>query len=766
MIDDGFEDDIPWGLDKTEIEAKIPGGVRWSSDGEGQVRCPFHDDKNPSCSININKEVFHCHACGQKGKLSKLLERCGYPSRDSGNQQREEYDYQDAAGALLYQAVRYYKDGEKKFSCQKPNGSGGWIKNIKGVSIVPYNLPAVQKAIREGENIFIVEGEKDADRLGRMGYVATCNHGGAEKWRKAHADRLVGAKVVISGDYDEPGQRHVEQVRASLQGVAESVKILDLGYPIAEKHGQDISNWLDGHGQDEFKELIEKEQELKKSKTIPIIESEKPVKDYGHASVLSEYFIDRFRWAPYRGKWREWVDTVWEFVEENRVAKIASDTLRAIYATQLISSGDKDDINSLIKLIRETCIYARIMGALSFLKGWDGILTRTEEWDREPWLLNVQNGVVNLKSMKLEEHSPKRLLTKIASCEYQPEAESELWNAHIELFLPNGNIRREAQRNLGLALIGTGIDEILPIWYGAGQNGKSTTALMLRKVLGDYIAEAAPGLLLQTKYERHPTEIAELDGKRLVFSSEIGRGKKLDEELVKRLTGGDVKRGRFMRQDFFDIEQSFTIFLICNHHPSISGVDDAMWRRPRLIPWTYKIPDESRLPQNYVIERLDEETPAILKWIIDGLADWQKEPSWVAPEVRAATDAYRAEQDRLSGFMGECIDVNPHYTELVKTIYNIYVQWCNDMGEESLGKTAFGNRLKEQGFYNKKDGSKENAYAWFGLRLKSAFRTLSDVSPVPPLENEVILGEHENTSDNVRRFEQKRLDNKNILEDP
>lgn len=479
-----------------------------------------------------------------------------------------------------------------------------------------------------------------------------------------------------------------------------------------------------------------------------------PVKDYGHAVVLARHFTDRFRWAPHRGSWMGWTGRVWRPEEDEYVAKISADTLRGEYATQLVDSGDKESIGRLTALIKETCIYARITGTLSFLKGWDGIQTRMEQWDREPWLLNVQNGVINLRSMQLEAHSPKRLLTKIASCEYHPGTKSTLWNAHIELCLPNKNVRREVQRNLGLSLVGTGVDEILPVWIGKGGNLKTTTALATRRVLGDYVAEAAPGLLLLTKYERHPTEIAELDGKRLVFSSEIGQGKRLDEELVKRLTGGDVKRGRFMRQDFFDIEQSFTIFLICNHHPSISGTDDAIWRRIRLIPWTFQISDESRLPQNEVIETLTKEAPAILQWLLDGLADWRMHREWIAPEVRAATDAYRAEQDRLSGFMTECLEIKSHYTATVKEVYLIYSAWCQKEDEEPLGKRALGNRLREQGFHNKKAGN-EGVHTWFGFRVKSDVKsnllTFADLSPIPPLRDEQILDKHESMSANVSK---------------
>ena len=445
-----------------------------------------------------------------------------------------------------------------------------------------------------------------------------------------------------------------------------------------------------------------------------------------------------------------WSGQVWKPVEEEWVAKQAADTLRAEYASQLTITKDKDTIAGLLALIRETCIFARIVAALSFLKGWDGILTRTDEWDTDPWLLNVANGTLDLRTGQLGPHDPDRLLTKLAPVDFKPEETGSAWRAHLDRFLPNESVRRQVQRDLGMSLVGTTIEEMLPIWYGDGANGKSTTARVLRRILGDYVNEAVPNLLIQTKFERHPTEIADLAGARLVFSSEVGQGKQMDEELVKRLTGGDVKKGRYMRQDFFDIEQTFTIFLIVNHHPGITGTDHAIWRRVRLIPWTVQIREADRLPQEEIINRLAEEGSSVLGWLVAGLADWQKDRGWIASEVKAATAAYRAEQDRLGAFLGEACEEAPHYTVLVGDLYEVYVKWCAEIGEDALGKTAFGNRLKERGKTTKRTA--QGARRWFGLRLNRAKThpvTLGDASTVSPLEKELAPDKHVNKSPKV-----------------
>ena len=375
------------------------------------------------------------------------------------------------------------------------------------------------------------------------------------------------------------------------------------------------------------------------------------VKDYGHAAVLATLFQGRYRWATHRGSWMQYTGTVWRPVPEEQVAKDASDALRQHYSAALAVATDKATIQDLSKKAVETCIYARITGALAFLRGWPGFLTLPDQWDADPWLLNIGNGTLDLRTGTLRPHSPDDLLTKLAPVSYDPQAAGGYWQAHLDRFLPNPNVRRQVQRDLGLALVGATLEEALSVWYGIGRNGKTTTAKTLLKVLGDYSDRAAPNLLIQSKHERHPTELADLAGLRLVFSIEVDQGKHLAEALVKDLTGGDRKKGRFMRQDFFSFEQTFSITLIVNHKPIITGTDVGIWRRIRLIPWEYRITDAERRPQDEVVAELTSEGPAILNWLLAGLRDWQSSYYWVAPEVQVATDAYRAEMDVLGDFI-------------------------------------------------------------------------------------------------------------------
>jgi putative DNA primase/helicase len=460
------------------------------------------------------------------------------------------------------------------------------------------------------------------------------------------------------------------------------------------------------------------------------------VRDYAQAGTLALLFKDRYRWAAHRGTWMAWTGGVWQPVTEQQTATEAAEALRSEYARLLAGCTDKDEVRRLTVLVNESCMYARVQGALSFLKGWEGFHTDPEQWDADAWALNVRNGVLDLRTGELRPHSPHDLCTKQAPVDLDPAAHSDPWQAHLDQWLPNANIRRQVQRDLGVALVGGTLEEFLPIWYGTGANGKSTTARVLQGTLGDYAKKAAPRLLVRTKHERHPTEIADLCGARLALSVETDEGKGLAEGLVKDLTGGDRKKARFMRGDFFEFGQTFTIVLLVNHKPVITGTDEGIWRRVRLVPWAEAIPKAEERPQDEVVAELVAEGSAVLNWLLAGLRDWQQEHHWMAEEVRAATATYRAEQDILSGFLGDRCDLGPRFTEGVAETYDSYVAWCQDAGEEPVGKLRFGDLLRQRGITQRPKGHGGTRH-WVGMHLRRRVVTNGDrLSVIPHARDE------------------------------
>jgi len=413
----------------------------------------------------------------------------------------------------------------------------------------------------------------------------------------------------------------------------------------------------------------------------------------------------------------EWTGRAWTPIAESIMAMYAADALRAEYAGRLQRTRDKSGIEWLTMLIRESNTYARITGALNFLKGWEGYHVATATaWDADGWLLNVRNGTLDLHTGKLGAHNPKDLLTRIAPVTYDDALDLGHWERHVGLFLPNENTRRYVQRHLGRSLVGGHLSEEFPIWYGGGGRGKSTTAKTLQKLLGGYCQQTAPNLLLASKYERHPTELADLCGARLIFSIEIADGKQLAEALVKQLTGGEIVKGRFMNQNFFEFPPTWSFVLVANHRPEIPTGGDATWRRIRIVPWEVSLPEERQRPQDAVVAELLEDGSAVLRWLLAGLTDWQRETHWCPDEVKAATAEYQEEQDRLQGFFDDCCELGRFFEVAVGSLFAAYDDWTVSAGVEAMKKTEFGRAIRSKGFTQKR-GAHGKGRLWRGLKL-------------------------------------------------
>lgn len=210
-------------------DPKSTGPSQW------QTRCPAHDDRAPSLSVSEGDDrrvLLHCHAgCSGEDVLTALgltaadlFEKRNGKANGKAREIVATYDYTDAEGKLLYQVVRFEP---KDFRQRKPDGAGGWEWKLGKVEKVPYRLPQVLAAVDAGEKIVIVEGEKDVHALEERGVVATCNAGGAGKWKPSYSDHLRGANVAIIADADEPGRKHAAEVAESLQGIAAEVKVFE-----------------------------------------------------------------------------------------------------------------------------------------------------------------------------------------------------------------------------------------------------------------------------------------------------------------------------------------------------------------------------------------------------------------------------------------------------------------------------------------------------------------------------------------------------------
>lgn len=466
--------------------------------------------------------------------------------------------------------------------------------------------------------------------------------------------------------------------------------------------------------------------------------------DLGNAERLIDRFGADLHYCEPLGGWLVWDGKRWQPNAVGQVQRMAHQVARNLYAeagklyARAETETDQEKRKATVASAESAGKHAaatesatRQRAMLDLAWALEGVAVLPDAWDADPWLLNVNNGTVDLRTGELRPHDRADMLTKLAPVDYDPSADAPTWRAHLERFLPEADVRRQVQRTLGVALVGDVLEEALDIWHGTGANGKTTTERAIESILGEYAQNAAPNLLIASRYDNHPTELADLRGSRLVFDAEIGDARTLDEAKVKKLTGGEPITARFMRQDFFRFARTFSLVMLVNHLPNISGADDGIWRRIRLIPWRVRIPEAEQRPQSEIVPALVAEGPGILRWMLEGLADWQRQPRWTADAVTEATESYKAEQDRLGAFLADCCEMGPHYTASVAELYEAYTDWCTESGQEAIGKQQAGKLLRQRGITQQRDATTHTrARRWIGLRL----RTKSDSFSVTPHE--------------------------------
>lgn len=435
--------------------------------------------------------------------------------------------------------------------------------------------------------------------------------------------------------------------------------------------------------------------------------------DLGNAKRLVALHGNDLRYCFPWAAWLAWNGRQWRRDDAGEAHRRAKHAVGAIYAE---AAGAKSDERrkEVAKWAMRSEQRDRVAAMLDLARSEKPLPVLPEEFDRDPWLFNVENGTIDLRTGALRRHARADLLSKIAPVAYDPAAQCPRWLAFLARIMAGDHeMIGYLQRSIGYALTGDVSEQALFFWHGNGGNGKSTSLVTLLDMFGrDYATQAAPELLLAGS--RHPTEVADLHGKRFVASIEVEDGRRLAEGLVKQMTGGDVLKARHMREDFFQFDPTFKLFLSANHKPVIKGTDYAIWRRIRLVPFTVQISDQEKDPR--LPEKLKAELPGILAWAVRGCLAWQSEGLQAPAAVVAATAAYREESDLLGAFLGACTTAGETLRVQAKELYAAYVAWCEANGEKPQTGTRFGREMKARGVdWLQEARTARTFYVGFGL---------------------------------------------------
>jgi len=329
----------------------------------------------------------------------------------------------------------------------------------------------------------------------------------------------------------------------------------------------------------------------------------------------------------------------------------------------------------------------------------------------------VANGTLDLRTGELRPPRREDLITKASPAGFDPAATCPQWLAFLDRIMQgNAELIGFLQRAAGYSLTGNTSERAFFICHGTGANGKSTFLDVLKTLLGDYATTTAAETIMLKRYNAIPSDVASLKGARLVVAIETEQGQALAEILVKSLTGGtDEIAARMMYKDWFSFRPTFKLWLGTNHRPEITGTDNAIWDRIRLIPFDVTIPAAEQ--DRGLAEKLKAELDGILAWAVAGCLDWQRGGLRPPELVKAATAEYRAEMDALAAFLDEICLVAKYASVTSTDLYKAYNDWAKATAEKPLTSKAFSARMKERGY--KTNGRAPNGrYLYQGLGLR------------------------------------------------
>lgn len=450
--------------------------------------------------------------------------------------------------------------------------------------------------------------------------------------------------------------------------------------------------------------------------------------DVGNAMRLARKTLGRYHWVWDEKCFYRWNDQVWSADHSGgMVREVISMT------DEMTEQAKSEDFEALRKWAAKSRTRDRIGSAITLLQAMPGMALKTDDFNPDRHLLNVGNGILDLRTRSLSSYDPAKLMTRMFNASYMRNATCPEFLRFIKLALPDNSLRAYVQRALGYSLLGN-VDQRSIFWiYGPPGTGKSTLMDVIRNLFGDYGLTAAAGAFRAKTKDQGPTnDLHGLRGKRFVTTSETAESTTFDEDLLKRLSGRD----RVMSRELYQVNQEWTpecvLWMATNNAPRFTSDDDAIWRRTKLIPFLTVFTGESEVP-DFARKVLGPEQDGILNWLLVGLSDYLAyglgEPSC----VQEAAHEQRAQSDSVARFVDErvfdgVLVMDSSQRLRASELYRMYADWAKQSGERPIGPRRFITRMASN-FPALEHGKTGGHMFWNGVGRAPGASVLGWISP-------------------------------------
>lgn len=432
--------------------------------------------------------------------------------------------------------------------------------------------------------------------------------------------------------------------------------------------------------------------------------------DVGYARRIVDRYSRTLRYNTVEKRWYVWHPgaSAWEPDDYATVDLISETSAEAALSTlsnaydRAIGSGNEKRATMLYKEAQSALSQSRINAAIARFKAQPGISVTPDAFDSNLDLLNLQNGVLNLVTREIMPHDPSQMMMLTFGAAYDPDAKCPRFMHFIEEVLPDKAARDYVQRALGYSLTGRPTERVMFMLHGPSGTGKSVLTSVMTSVFGGY-GTTAPATTFRLKKTETTVDLHQLRGKRFVATSEMPEGAQLDEELIKRVTGGDTLTSRALYESFHHWKARCVIWIATNYLPRLSSDDNAIWRRARTIPMRTEFGPHANTEIKGLADLLLQERDGILNWLLDGLNEYQAGKGLSEPPVILTDiESYRTDMDSVASWFREVIGegtfvIDPTGSVPTQQLYSSYTQQCTDSGIQPLGRLRFTKRLLGMG---------------------------------------------------------------------
>lgn len=443
-------------------------------------------------------------------------------------------------------------------------------------------------------------------------------------------------------------------------------------------------------------------------RTVPIedLQVASGMAEDGVAREFEEVHADNLRYDTDKGTWFRYSGKLWE----RRSGNLGFQAAR-LAARELAEKSDK----ARDRIVLGKAAFA---GAVETFVKSGPLSCFSSIWDRDPWLLGTPDGTVELRTGQLREPRAGDFITKATSVVPAATPDCPKWLRFLEeVTCGDPELAHYLRLKMGYTVTGDTSEECLTFLHGEGRNGKSKMLAVLVEIMGSYCATASMETFTMSRHDRHPTELAMLAGARMVMASETEEGRTWAEQRIKSMTGGDPITAHFMRKDNFTFTPSFKLWIAGNHQPRLKNVDLAMRRRLKLVPFNLVL-DPAEVNRN-LLDELRPEFPSILRWMIDGCLEWQRNGLPEPRIVAEASEQYFSSQDVVGQFLDDCAEIGANMGVQSAQLWDRWTKWADDNGQDKFDNRWLTAQLQRRNFRQVKNHAlTDRKRGFLGLRLR------------------------------------------------